>query len=204
MTAEAPSKREQQREERRRQILGAALTVFSQKGFHAANVSDVAAEAGVSQGTIYWYFESKEELLTAALLWYFVDFGEEALAAIEKCETASEKLRALGRSMEGFARESEGLFTLFVSWWASSERRDEAGQVWVDLLVQYKDVVVGLIDKGIESGEFAPVDAEQLAWAMMAAYDGLAAYGMLVSDLDLARSSQSFIEVILRGLRFAE
>jgi AcrR family transcriptional regulator len=204
MTAEAPSKREQQRQERRRQILEAALTVFSQKGFHAANVSDVAAEAGVSQGTIYWYFASKEELLTAALLWYFVDFGEEALAAIEKCETASEKLQALGRSMEGFAGESEGLFTLFVSWWASSERRDEAGQVWLDLLVQYKDVFVGLIDEGVESGEFAPVDAEQLAWALMAAYDGLAAYGMLMPDLGLARSSQAFIEVILKGLRSAE
>ncbi len=64
----APSKREQLREERRQQIIDAALAVFTQKGFHAANVSDVAAQAGVSQGTIYWYFESKEELLMAALL----------------------------------------------------------------------------------------------------------------------------------------
>ena len=49
--------RTRRRRERRRQILNAALEVFSQKGFHAANVSDVAARAGVSQGTIYWYFE---------------------------------------------------------------------------------------------------------------------------------------------------
>jgi len=48
----APGKRELQREERRQQILDAALTVFSCKGFHAANVSDVAAQAGVSQGLV--------------------------------------------------------------------------------------------------------------------------------------------------------
>ena len=65
---DAPDKREQAREERRRQILEAALRVFLDKGYHAANVSDVAAEAGVSQGTIYWYFSSKEELFNAAVL----------------------------------------------------------------------------------------------------------------------------------------
>jgi len=50
----APDKREQKREERRQQIIQAALRVFTQKGYNAANVSDVAAQASVSQGTIYW------------------------------------------------------------------------------------------------------------------------------------------------------
>ena len=91
---EAPSRREQQREVRRQQILDAALAVFSQKGYQAANVSDVAAEAGVSQGTIYWYFDSKEDLLTAALLSYFGSFGEQAVASLEQYPSAAEKLRA--------------------------------------------------------------------------------------------------------------
>lgn len=55
------------REERRRQILAAALRVLSRKGFHAATNRDIAAEAGISPGLIYWYFRSKEELLVAAL-----------------------------------------------------------------------------------------------------------------------------------------
>ena len=58
--SEAPSKREQMREERRKQILDSALAVFSQRGFHASNVSDVAAHAGVSQGTIYWYSKARK------------------------------------------------------------------------------------------------------------------------------------------------
>lgn len=195
-----PSKRVQQREERRKQILDAALTVFSGKGYHATNVSDVAAEAGVSQGTIYWYFESKDELFHAALLSAFMDFGEGTLAALAECSTATEKMLALAESMEGLADMAEGLFMLFIGYWSSSERRDESAQIWVDLLVEYKDVVVAIVEEGIENGEFKPVDAEALVWALLAAYDGLAAYAVIVPELDFQRTSRAFIKTLMAGL----
>lgn len=197
---EAPSKRELQREERRKQILDAALTVFSCKGFHATNVSDVAAQAGVSQGTIYWYFDSKEDLFTAAMLSVFADFGQESLASVEACETASEKLRALGQKMEDLVGRLEGVFIMFLGYWASSSSREEAGRVWVDLLVEYKELIVGIIEEGIENGEFRPVDADALVWALMAAYDGLAAYMMLMPEIDVGRVSRSLVETLLIGL----
>jgi AcrR family transcriptional regulator len=197
---EKPTQREQLRQERRQQILEAALAVFGQKGFHAANVSDVAAQAGVSQGTIYWYFESKDELLTAALLTLFEGIEEATLAVLEEHSTASGKLRALAESLVGFGDIAEGLFTLFLEFWASSPRRDEAAKVWVDLLVEYKTVVVGIIEEGVRNGEFKPVDAEGVVWAMMAAYDGLAAYSMLVPGLDLGSVSNAFVGTLLTGL----
>ena len=198
---EAPSKRELQREERRGQILDAALTVFSQKGYHATNVSDVAAQAGVSQGTIYWYFDSKEELFTAAMLSVFVDFGQEAVASVEACETASEKLRALGRRMGDFVVGLEGILVMFLGYWASSPSREEVGRFWIDLLVEYKDIIVGIIEEGVKRGEFRPVDAEALVWALMGAYDGLAAYAMLMPDIDVGRVSQALVETLLDGLK---
>ena len=198
--AETPSKRERQREERRSQILDAALVVFSQKGYHATNVSDVAAQAGVSQGTIYWYFESKDELFRAALLSAFMDIGEETLGALSACATATERLQALAESMEGLAEVAEGLFMLFLGYWSSSDRDEETAQIWVDLLKQYKDVVVGIVEDGIDAGEFKPVDAESLVWALLAAYDGLAAYAVIMPDMDLERVSRTFVEMLLQGL----
>jgi TetR/AcrR family fatty acid metabolism transcriptional regulator len=195
-----PTKREHQREERRQQILEAALAVFSQKGYHATNVSDVAAQAGVSQGTIYWYFESKEELFQAAILFAFMDFGEAALGGLEEYPTATEKLVAMARAMENFADVAEGLFMLFLGYWASSDRREESAQIWTDLLTEYKDVVVGVIEGGVSNGEFKPVDAEALVWALLAAYDGLAAYGMFVPEMDLKQVNRAFVETILNGL----
>jgi AcrR family transcriptional regulator len=197
---ETASRREQVREERRQQILDAALEVFSRTGYHVTNVSDIAAQAGVSQGTIYWYFDSKDELFQAALLSAFGDIGEDAIGALCEGETATEKLLLLADSMVGLADVAEGLFMLFLGYWASSDRQEASAQIWVDLLRRYKDIVVEVIEEGIGQGEFKPVDAEGLVWALLAAYDGLAAYAVIMPDLDLKGISLSFIETLLSGL----
>jgi AcrR family transcriptional regulator len=186
--------------ERRAQIIEAALACFSRKGYHNTTMDDIVAESGLSKGSLYWYFESKDELFTSALTSVFVDVGQEAVAALEQCTTASDRMRAIARAATGFSRAAEGFFNLFLEFWASSPRREEASQLWVGLLAQYKDTVVGIIEHGVENGEFKPVDAEQLVWAMMAAYDGLAAYIMLMPGLDLDRISQVFVETLLGGL----
>ena len=54
-------------EDRREQIIDAAMRVFAQKGFAKATNKDVAREAGITPGLIYYYFESKEALLTAII-----------------------------------------------------------------------------------------------------------------------------------------
>ena len=60
--AAPPSRREQQKEARRLALVDAALAVFSRVGYAAAKIDDVAEEAGVSKGTVYLYFDSKEQL----------------------------------------------------------------------------------------------------------------------------------------------
>ncbi|MGO4436740.1 TetR/AcrR family transcriptional regulator [Rhizobium sp. RAF56] len=60
-------KRQQNRIERERRILDAALKVFADKGYVGASMDDIAAEAGLSKPTVYQYFPSKDELFTAML-----------------------------------------------------------------------------------------------------------------------------------------
>ena len=65
--------------QRRDEILAAAKAVFADRGFHATTIADVARAAGISYGSIYWYFESKDALFHALM-----DHQEQALrAAIE-------------------------------------------------------------------------------------------------------------------------
>ena len=187
-------------DERRAHIMQAALACFTRKGYNNTTMDDIVAESGLSKGSLYWYFKSKDDLFAEALLSVFMNVGQEAFAALEQCTTASDKLRALAQALVNFCKEAEGFFSLFLEFWASSPRREEAGQLWVGMLVQYKDLVVGIIEEGIRNGEFKAVDAEQLAWVMMAAYDGLAAYIMFIPDMDLERISQVFIETLLGGL----
>jgi len=56
-------KRKSSTQEKRRQILNAAVRVFSQKGFHRCRISDIASEAEVAYGLVYHYFKNKEEIL---------------------------------------------------------------------------------------------------------------------------------------------
>ena len=198
--SEALSKREQMREERRQQILDSALAVFSQKGFHASNVSDVAAHAGVSQGTIYWYFDSKEELFDAAIMAFFAEFGAEMMEVLKEGRSASEKLRAIASSMDRFVVNAQQVFGAFLGYWASNQDRHGSARFWIDLLHKYTDGVVTIIEEGIESGEFKEVDARALVWAMAAAYDGLAAYLMFIPDIDVRRVSKVFVDTLLDGL----
>ncbi len=67
MTDTTPTLRELQAQERAERILDAAAQVFARKGYHRATTKEIAAEAGVSEGSIYNYFESKRDLLLAMM-----------------------------------------------------------------------------------------------------------------------------------------
>src|SRR5581483_9696883 len=57
-------------EERREQILRAAVTVFGDRGYTNATISDIANEAGVAHGTVYLYFHSKAEIFQCLVSWF--------------------------------------------------------------------------------------------------------------------------------------
>src|SRR5215213_123176 len=79
---------------RREQILGAATRIFAEKGFSRATTREVAREAGVSEGTIYNYFEDKDALLMAIL---------EVLNETER--RAEDFEEGLATDFEGFVEE---------------------------------------------------------------------------------------------------
>ena len=57
------------RDERKKQIMRAAIKVFAENGIRLTKISNIAKEAGISHGLVYHYFESKEELLYESLHW---------------------------------------------------------------------------------------------------------------------------------------
>jgi AcrR family transcriptional regulator len=187
-------------EERRTQIVEAALTLFTHQGYNNTTMDDIVAESGLSKGTLYWYFESKDDLFNAAMMSVFEDTGQEVLAVVSECSTAAGKLRAMAQAAIHIAKQTDGLFNLFLEFWTSSSRREEASQLWLDLLEEYRSLTAAIIQEGIDNGEFAPVAAEHLVWAVLAAYDGLAAYITLKPDLELEQINTAFVDTLLIGL----
>lgn len=188
--------------ETRQRILRVALDTFLHQGYNATTMDHIAAASETSKGTLYWYFDSKEDLLESAIRAFFEEiYLDDVSSVLGAEETAAGKLRALAGTIAHADDVTRGLFNLYLEYWASSPNRDEAAGLWFDLLMRYKTLVHDIIDQGIDSGEFRAVDAEALTWALMAMYDGLAAYGMLKRDLDLVRVHEGLMDALLQGLK---
>lgn len=81
--------------ERRLALVRAAVEVFYAKGYHACRVADVAEAAGISQGTVYNYVNSKEDLLYMIVEDHLLGYERIVMSALEGANTSQEKLEAL-------------------------------------------------------------------------------------------------------------
>ncbi|HEU4565838.1 MAG TPA: helix-turn-helix domain-containing protein [Gemmatimonadaceae bacterium] len=115
MSEERAPRWERRPEERPQALLDAAVRLFTTRGYRATRLEEVAAAAGVTKGTIYYYFGGKEELLRQSVEAYVAD----AFAGIERASTAAgahteERLRAtLHAAWERWLRpETARLFRL--------------------------------------------------------------------------------------------
>jgi len=188
-------------EERRQQIMDAALACFARKGYHRTTMDDIVAESGLSKGSLYWYFKSKDDLFISLIKSYFLGMGRGIEAALEQHTIASDKLRAVAKETVNFFLGTEEFFYVFFEFYMQSALNDELNQLFSAILIQYRDVLAGIITEGIRSGEFKPVDARSLAWATMAVYDGLAFYAMpMPGEVDVDQVSQTFLNTIFDGL----
>src|SRR5687768_13613606 len=94
--------RERHRHEKRELIEQAAARVFAERGFRETGIADVAREAGVSTGSIYTYFASKEELLFATTFAEIDELERRMADTIDLSAPADEQLRAMIGAYHGF------------------------------------------------------------------------------------------------------
>ena len=137
--------------DRRDSILAAASAIFSRKGYEAASIAEIAQAAGVSDGLVYKYFDSKRDLLIAALTAFYErvisDFERQSGAGA----TFAERLRNLVRTHLGVFANDTGLCRLFISEVRVST--DYPGSSVQLLNKRYTAVLVRLVREGIERGE---------------------------------------------------
>ena len=88
-------------EERKQQILEAAIAVFARLGFRSARMDDVAEQAGLSKGALYLYYKSKDAIIAALLQRLFTqEFNHlQALVEAESSGSVAEQLLVLTRQM---------------------------------------------------------------------------------------------------------
>ena len=147
-------------EERPQQILDAALSVFAEHGIDAAKLEEIAARAGVSKGTIYLYFPSKEELFREVVRRKVGPAIANADNASASEGSAEDQLRCyLAHQWECLGLEdSEGWVRLVVL--ELHKYPDLAAFHWDEVVTRSNRILGEIIRRGIASGEFRPMDPQ--------------------------------------------
>jgi len=191
---------------RKKAIIDAAVGVFARKGYAAARIIEVARAAAVGKGTIYEYFRSKEELFFAVFEEIMLAAGEELAAAAQKLEGPfAQRMQVLSDGMIQSWLERLEMYALVMEFWsatASSPSRERFKSVFQHGYRQWRTVVGGLIAEAKRTGEVVPGCSEsRVASALVGTWDALLLQAWLDPDFDALAASQSFMEVVLRGLR---
>jgi AcrR family transcriptional regulator len=149
---------QQRSEETRGKILEAAIKLFSDRGFSAASVDDICAEAGVSKGAFYHHFESKQGLFLALLDGWLKTIDNAIEASKDK--TAPETFLSMtGAFPYIFRTAGEGL-PMFLEFWLQASRDEKIWQASIAPYRRYHQYFTALIQRGIDEGSFVEMEAE--------------------------------------------
>jgi AcrR family transcriptional regulator len=200
--------RQRRKEERPQELLDAALDLFVEKGFAATRSEEVAVRAGVSNGTLYLYFPSKEELLKAVIR---DRLSAQIAAGAERAQnftgTAGELLQEVLTEWWSNVYDSSasGVFKLIIT--EVRNFPDIAEFYMREVIEPGKQVIGGIIRQGITSGEFRQVDVPAAVYSLVFPMVMLCLHKHSVGacspqhDLDPHRFIRQHFEIAVAGLR---
>lgn len=189
-------------DERKPQIINAALRVFARKGYHGATMPEIAAEAGLSVGGLYWYYKSKDAVVAAILAQLF-DADLDALAILLAEERpAGERLLTFAQHAVATFDEHRWLIPVGIDLYGTAAHDAQARGFIQRYLGRYREAIAALITQGIERGEFRPVDPHDAANALLAMEEGLSL--LWASGPDNVRYREGFAvgaQLFVEGLK---
>jgi AcrR family transcriptional regulator len=188
-------------EERKDQILEAAQRVFSQKGIDEARMDDIVAEAGLSKGAIYWYFDSKEAIVIAIVDRIFNYESAQIQDIVSGDLSAVQKLELFIQASIQDMQQIEPLMPLFFDFWTRSLRNPTINQAIKHYYQLFLDLIEPIIQQGIRDGEFRAVDEKQTALAIGAAFEGtILMWAYFPELIDFDQQFRLTMDIILQGL----
>nr|WP_315228997.1 TetR/AcrR family transcriptional regulator [uncultured Limnohabitans sp.] len=166
---EPTPKRERRKEARPRELLDAALALFVEKGFTATRSEEVAARAGVSKGTLFLYFQSKEDLFKAVIrenIGSLFPAWNEELDTFEGSSTDMVKyaMRVWWERVGNTA--ASGIAKLVMS--EAQNFPEVAAFYQADVVVPGTKLLQRILQRGVESGEFRAMDTDKAVYTLIA------------------------------------
>jgi AcrR family transcriptional regulator len=147
------------------EITQAAVRLFERKGYHATSVQDIADEVGLQKGSLYHYISSKEDLLMQLAHKSITDFNSQMEKILSSDLSSRERLhRAIEHHIKYVTQHVQLTTVLLREAFSLGEDQHRVIQEATD---KYLNLWTQLIEEGIASGEFRPVNARLTALAIL-------------------------------------
>lgn len=196
LAAPSRARRHAPAEQRRAQILAAALGCFSQKGYHAATMDDLVRASGLSKGSLYWHFRSKQDVFLAL----FEAFEAEMFAAwdavVADARPALQTLRRFGE----IAVASLGGNRMLLHAWTEFLTHPAARERLAASYRRSRERLAAVLRRGVERGEIRDLSVDGMAAALTASVEGLLLQAMVDPDFDLDGHWTTLWEVTRQGI----
>lgn len=176
MSGSAPttSRRTASRAARRQQLIDATMKCIARKGLGSTTLSDVAQEAGLSQGIVNLHFESKDNLLTETLASLAGEYREKFDKALRNSGPApADKLQAIMEHDLRPAICNRGKLAIWFAFWGEVKSRPTYQKMCDEWDRRYDEVVAGLCEGIIADGGYKNISAPSVAYALASMINGL-------------------------------
>ena len=195
----ADEERDLKKLDKRELILQAALHIFSRKSFHQVKVEEIAAWAGVGKGTVYDYFNSKEEIFRET----FKVSSERYMEIFDRCLEDSlpfwEKVRFILKLHIRFLKNHEEMSRFVLE--SHSHPQEELKEWMIEKRNERLEVLKRIMHRGIKEGEIRDVDVEVASRVFLGLIFSVSA-GMLYFDgmLPGEDTVEKILDLFHRGL----
>jgi AcrR family transcriptional regulator len=162
-------------DQRRVQMLQAALEVISERGYAETRIADVAERAGVSPALVIYYFKTKDQLLTDAIRYYddhWYAVGQSRIASLPTAAARMQEFVAMACLPEADPLPASS-WQLWLDFWAQAARNDAVAGVRQKSDERWRGAIAELVREGQAAGEFREIDADGFAIFLSALLDGL-------------------------------
>jgi len=192
-----------ERFDRRKHIMAVAAGVFSEKGYYATTISDLAQAAGIAKGTIYWYFENKRSIMLAILDELFCEISETFLKVVKTTRNGLDAiLECIEPALQLLDRQGH-IYLMYFLEIASTD--PEIQNKFREIYRSVHEGTKRAIARGIEQGVIRPLNPEIAAYAVMGIIERISQVGTpRKNEIPLSVKAKEAREMIKRSLQAEE
>lgn len=202
MSLKGKTKQEVVAEFRNAEILEAARKVFARRGFNGASVEEIANEAGVAKGTLYLYYDSKNEIYWAALEHELRALCDELRAEVRAATAFRDKIRAFIATKLSYFEDHRDFFRIYHAEFGSAVAHySEAHKDFRELYLEQVDILKQAAEQALRRGEIRPVQAGAVAFAINDLTRGLITQRLLgLHGTEIRDDIEFLCEFIWKGI----